>query len=50
MSFASWRGFATILPPSRRKEIRPMGYAQKLNALVVCAAFAFIGAIVLGAF
>jgi hypothetical protein len=33
-----------------REETRPMDVLNKVNLLAVCAAFVFVGAIVLGAF
>jgi hypothetical protein len=35
---------------STRKEFRPMDVISRVNVLAICAAFLFIGAIVIGAF
>jgi hypothetical protein len=41
--------FVTICD-SPWKETRPMDVLNKVNVLAVCAAFVFVGAIVIGAF
>jgi hypothetical protein len=41
---------ARIKPVKTVMEVRRVGLTMKLNVLAVCAAFVFVGAILLGAF
>jgi hypothetical protein len=49
-SFGFRRKAGMILPTSTVREARDVDSALKLNVLAVCAVFAFVGAILLGAF
>ena len=49
-SFGFRRKAGMILPTSTVREARDVDSALKLNVLAVCAVFAFVGAILVGAF